>query len=220
MIAHTLIDFTYRAVTAGRIRSQILDDILYFSILDFCRERLETDHKTAQNYFHVLRHRMRANKEFIPNLRRLRAIAFDGKLRLTDFTDLTGLQTIDESLEINLKKKSLRLHVRQADEVKNFHPLVVRYLECQGYAVQHHHQLESGAIVDLLAVAETTYVVECKPVLSRTKLYSAIGQSLCYAFEQGPGVGAAIASYETSISDYARISCEKLGIWLIGITRE
>jgi hypothetical protein len=219
MIATTLADFTNQAVSTGRIRSQLHNDTLYFSMLDFCRERLQTDHKTAQNYLHVLRHRMRANQTPIPNVIRLRAKTSDGKFYLTDFTDLVGLQTLDEVLEANLKKKSLRLDIRHDDEVNNFHPLVVHYLQQRGFAVQHHIQLESGGTVDVLAIAETTYVIECKPTLSRAKLYSAIGQALCYALEMGNVVKPAIASYEDSMTGYARLHCEQLGIWLIAIPK-
>jgi hypothetical protein len=111
--------------------------------------------------------------------------------------------------------------VLKTDEVAVFHMKVLDYLKKESLKTHHHVAFPSGAIIDILAWSEDkTLIVECKPELSRQKLYTAIGQVLCYCKEYNSPCVPVIATYESEVGHYSMICCSALGIDLIAIPND
>lgn len=201
----------------SRIRSEFHENIRFFCAVDVVAELLNADKKQAQNYYYVLKTRLLKNK--IPlDVLRIKVRANDDKYYLTDFVDITGFTIIQDYIKTNLQKRHIRIHQRKDDEVANFQPVVVKHLENNGFSVQQYVRLNSGRVIDIVAKQnELLFIVECKPRLSGAKLYTAIGQVLCYRAEYQPSAVPNIATHADEVTNYARQACIATGVGLIGI---
>jgi hypothetical protein len=129
-----------------------------------------------------------------------------GGRQLSDFADEETLIEIKRFIEQTSHNKLL-------DEVKNFHPQVIKFLQNNGWEIQHHIELPSGKVVDMVAhCEEKTIVLECKPNLAGQRLFLAIGQVLCYATEYGNNSYPALATTSNQVSEYVQQMCSARGI--------
>lgn len=200
------------------IRSRWHDGEWFYSVIDFVALMRNVDKKQAQNYYHVIKKRLIENRIGLPPIIQIKAISLDGKKRLTDFSTLKGIIFFKDYIDAKLQSQILRREVRQDDEVILFHPRVLDFCQQQGWQTQHHVKLPSGSVIDIVALSEDkTYTIECKPRLTRQKLYMAVGQVLCYQCEYDVAAIPAIASFYSEFNDYAKEVCLSLGIHMIAI---
>src|SRR5579859_2733011 len=73
------------AINGDQIRREWHDGEWYYSIIDMIAVLLDSDLKTARNYYHVLKNRLaREGNQTLTNCKRLKLTAEDGKRRETD----------------------------------------------------------------------------------------------------------------------------------------
>src|SRR5579871_2248992 len=89
-------------INGDHIRRELHDGEWYYSIIDMIAVLLDSDLKTARNYYHVLKTRLtREGNQTLTNCKRLKLVAEDGKRRETDVVSteeaLRVLQSIPSS---------------------------------------------------------------------------------------------------------------------------
>lgn len=200
------------------IRRCELQGIEYFSLIDVIATIRQTDFKTAQNYYHVFKKRLQKNGVNIPSLKQIKAETGNAKHYLTDFAPRDGIASIIEYLTPNLNRQNNRITIRQDDEVIHFHPVIVTFFNSFGWHTERHVALPSGSEIDVVATKDqTSFVVECKPHLSRGNFFTAVGQIMCYRTEFDHHTIPVIATSTSQIHDYFYECCQSLGIRLMAL---
>lgn len=205
-------------INESRIRREWHENEWYYSVIDIFSVLLDQDYKRARNFYHVLKGRFMRNSVEMPVIKKIKTISADNKFHFTDFTTTSGIEWFVEYLAPSIRNRKSRVEYRKDDEVLNFHPEVIHFLESKNWQTQHHIRLPSGNIIDIVGCyQDTVYVIECKPALTTPKLYTAIGQVLCYRAEYNSQAIAVIACYASEKNTYAKSSCKAIGIELIEI---
>jgi hypothetical protein len=188
----------------------------YYNIIDAIALFQGIERSHAKIYYYTLMSRLRQNKENLPEIVKLKAIARDGKAYLMDFTTLEGLQEFKNYSQKTIKQRNTRENVRQDSELENFQPRVIQILQDQGWQIQTQFRLQSQSVIDIVAFHQAEFlIIECKPKLPKNKLYQAIGQTLCYASEFSVPAQPCIATEKDQITPYIEMCCESLNIKII-----
>lgn len=208
------------SINVQNIRKVWYNDEWYFCAIDLIGVLLDHNNFKAGHYWRTLKLRLgRENHEIIPHLVQLKVLAADQKMRFTDMADAKTcieIQKVVERISFNRTKRIRRHH----DEILDVHPIVTSILEREGWTIDHHVDLPSGKILDLLAERSKTFmIVECKTSLRDSRIFRAVGQVLCYVVEHGGNAIPAIACFADGIDDYSYHMCKMMNIRLIALNR-
>lgn len=169
-----LVPEDHRPIESERIRKQWHNGEWYFSVIDVIAVLLETDYKKAQSYWSTLKQRLSRDSEYDPVLRSIVALklpCITSKLYFTDTITAAAGEPLWVLISRYKTKRKLRLSYEE-DEVENFHPIVIKHLQKNGWNILHHVRLPSGHVIDVMAIkADQRLIVECKLRLTDQKFH-------------------------------------------------
>jgi len=86
-------------IDGSHIRREWVDNEWFYSVIDILMQLLDADQKRAQNYYHVMKGRLkREGNESLTNCKRLKLVSADGKRYLTDVMNAEQVLRLIQSI--------------------------------------------------------------------------------------------------------------------------
>lgn len=194
------------------IRQVEIEGVIYFSVIDLFRTRTPLSKHIHKQWERARRYVKRQNFDIDSQLQWYQ---FEGQGQRE--TPMISRYTWDTFVAI-LGSAHFSSNKQQDHEVSELHPLVCALFESKNWTIQHHLELASGKIVDILAQRHSEFlVIECKRNLRGHDTFTAIGQVLCYCVEFGQRAKPVIATYRGQVDLYSLENCAKLGIQVLEV---